>query len=185
MQDIETARLRLRMPETNDLDDLLPILGDPLVMKYLGIEAGTILSRDETESMLARMIEAWKQRGWGRWVVVQKEDGRVIGFCGYRLLENTPELLYVLAKSAWGRGLATEAARASLRYGFEELQFPRIIAATRHAHSASISVMRKIGMKYEKDVNLFGVEGVTYVATRDEFQADDSTYVLSSQNRER
>ncbi|MEO8435476.1 MAG: GNAT family N-acetyltransferase [Pyrinomonadaceae bacterium] len=185
MHEIETERLRLSMPVSADLDALMPILGDPEVMKYLGIEAGTTLSREETETMLGQMIEAWKRRGWGRWVVVQKNDDKVIGFCGYRLLDNTPELLYVFAKSAWGRGLATEAARATLRYGFEELQFPRIIAATRHAHTASISVMRKIGMKYEKDVNLFGVEGVSYVATPDDFQANDSTYVLSSQTPER
>jgi RimJ/RimL family protein N-acetyltransferase len=153
-------------------------------MKYLGIEAGTTLSSQETESMLGQMIEGWKQRGWGRWVVVNKEDGKVIGFCGYRVMEGTPELLYVFAKSAWGKGLATEAARASLRYGFEEQHFERIIAATRHAHAASISVMKKIGMKFEKDVTLYGVEGVSYVATRDDFQAGDSTYVLSDQNRE-
>lgn len=171
------------MPASSDLDALMPILGDPEVMKYLGIEAGTTLTREETETMLGQMIEAWKHRGWGRWVVVQKDDNKVIGFCGYRLLDNTPELLYVFAKSAWGRGLATEAARATLRYGFEELQFPRIIAATRHAHTASIRVMKKIGMQYEKDVNLFGVEGVTYVATPDNFQASDSTYLLSKQDR--
>ena len=184
MQEIETERLRLRMPASSDLDALLPIVGDPEVMKYLGIEAGTTLTRAETETMLGQMIDAWKRRGWGRWVVMQKDDNKVIGFCGYRLLDNTPELLYVFAKSAWGRGLATEAARATLRYGFEQLQFPRIIAATRHAHTASISIMRKIGMKYEKDVNLFGVEGVSYVATLDEFKADGSTYLLSSQARE-
>jgi len=167
------------MPSADDLDDLLPILGNPEVMKHLGIEAGTTLSREETETTLGQMMEAWKQRGWGRWVVINKEDGKLIGFCGYRLLDGAPELLYVFAKSAWGRGLATEAARASLRYGFEELQFERIIAATRHANTASISVMRKIGMKYEKDATLFGVDGVSYVATLDDFQADDSTYVLS------
>src|SRR5687767_10528731 len=114
MQDIETERLRLRMPATSDLEALMPILGDPEVMKYLGIEAGTTLTREETETMLSQMIEAWKRRGWGRWVVVQKDDDKVIGFCGYRELDNTPELLYVLAKSAWGKGLATEAARAAL-----------------------------------------------------------------------
>lgn len=185
MQDIETERLRLRMPGPDDLDELMPILADPEVMKYLGVEAGTTLSRAETENLLGKMIQAWGERGWGRWMVVNKENNKVIGFCGYRSLEDTPELLYVFAKSVWGRGLATEAARASLRYGFEELRFPRIIAATRHAHAASISVMKKIGMNYEKDVNLFGVEGVSYVATRSGFQADDSTYVLSDPNHER
>jgi ribosomal-protein-alanine N-acetyltransferase len=179
MPEIETARLRQRMLSMHDLDDLMKIVGDPDVMKHLGIEAGTTLSREEAETALRKMIDFWRQHGFGRWAVIDKENGKLIGLCGLRLLDGAPELFYLFSKPNWGRGLATEAAKASLRYGFEELGFERIVAATRHANKASINVMTKIGMKYEKEVNHYGVDAVCYVATRDEFQPDDSPYVVS------
>lgn len=179
MPEIETARLRLRIFTPDDLDDLMLIFGDPDVMKYLGIEAGTTSTREEVEVTLKKMIEFWANHGYGRWALINKEDGCMIGLCGLRLLEGAPELVYAIAKAYWGRGLATEAARASLRYAFEELQLERIVAVTRHANTASIGVMRKIGMSYENEVNHYGVDGVCYVANRDEFQIDDSPYTLS------
>jgi len=179
MAEIETARLHLRMFTPNDLDDLMLIFGDPDVMKYLGIEAGTTLTREEVEVTLERMIEFWANNGFGRWAIINKEDGRMIGLCGLRLLEGAPELVYAIAKAYWGRGLATEAAKASLRYAFEELQLERIVAITRHGNTASIRVMKKIGMSYENEVNHYGVDGVCYVANRDEFQIDDSPYIVS------
>jgi len=109
MTEIETARLRHRMLSPHDLDALLMIVSDPDVMKYLGIEAGTIPSREETKTALEGMIEFWAQNGFGRWAVIHKEDGKLIGLCGFRLLDGTPELFYVFAKANWGGGLATEA----------------------------------------------------------------------------
>lgn len=67
------------------------------------------------------------------------------------MLEGTPELIYVLAKAYWGKGLAAEAAKASLRYSFEELKLERIVAVTRHENLASQRVMQSIGMSYEKE----------------------------------
>lgn len=167
------------MLSPHDLDALLLIVSDPDVMKYLGIEAGTIPSREETKTTLERMIEFWAQHGFGRWAVINKEDGRLIGLCGFRLLDGTPELFYVFAKANWGRGLATEAARATLRYGFEVLGFERIVAVTRHANIPSKNVMIKIGMTYEKQISHSGIDAVCYAARRDEYQLDDSPYILS------
>ena len=178
MPEIETAHLRLRLFTPDDLDDLMLIFGDPDVMKYLGIEAGTTLTREEVKVTLEKMIDFWANHGFGRWALINKEDGRMIGLCGLRLLDGAPELVYAIAKAYWGRGLATEAATASLRYCFEELQLERIVAVTRHANTASIRVMRKIGMSYENEVNHYGVDGVCYVANRDEYQIDDSPYTL-------
>ncbi len=180
MQEFETARLRCRKVSPLDLEALLPIVSDPEVMKYLGLEAGTILSRDETRVTIEKMGEFWADHGFGRWVVIGKEDGKLVGLCGFRLLDNTPELFYLFAKASWDRGLATEAAKASLRYGFEELGFERIVAVTRHANTASIRVMIKIGMWYEKDITHSGVDAVCYVATRNEYQPDNTFYSVSS-----
>ena len=178
MPEIETDRLRLRMFTPGDLDQLLLVFGDPEVMKYLGIEAGTTLSREETKLVLQKMTEFWVRNGFGRWAVINKEDNKLIGLCGFRLLEDALELVYALAKPYWGRGFATEAARASLRFGFEELNYDRIVAITRHANTGSRRVMSKLLMTYEQDVNHYGVDGVRYVATRDQVQPDGSTYIL-------
>ena len=178
MPEIQTARLRFRQLTRNDLDALALIVSDAEVMKYLGIEAGATLTRDETEVALDKMIYFWKLHGLGRWAVVNREDEKLVGLCGFRLHDATPELFYLFARESWGKGLATEAARAALRYGFEELGVERIIAVTRHANVASIRVMNKAGMKYEKEMTHFGVFAVCYVANRDEYQIDDSTYIL-------
>lgn len=175
---METARLRLRKINQQDFDALFPIVTDPDVMKYLGLEAGALLTKEETTFTLGKMVEFWAQHGFGRWAVVKKENGKLIGLCGFRLLENMPELFYMFAKASWGRGLATEAAGACLRYGFEELGFERIMAVTRHANTASINVMIKIGMSYEKDVTHSGVDAVCYMATRNDYQPNQAPYKL-------
>jgi ribosomal-protein-alanine N-acetyltransferase len=179
MPEIETSRLRCRRPSPADLEALLLIVSDPEVMKYLGTNQGAILSRDETEFFLEKMIEFWKQRGFGRWAIVNKVDDKLIGLCGFRLADSVPELFYLFAKANWGKGLATEAARAVVRFGFEELGFERIMAATRHANTASIRVLTKIGMRFESEITHFGVNALCYVSMRDEYQPEDSPYILS------
>jgi RimJ/RimL family protein N-acetyltransferase len=179
MPEIETDRLRHRKLRMEDLSDLMTIVGDSEVMKYLGVEGGTPLSLEEGEDTLKKMIAFWDQRGFGRWAVLDKASSRMIGLCGLRLLEDTPELFYAFAKDYWGQGIATESARACLRYGFEELGFDRIVAASRHANAASLQVLKKIGMRYEKHINYQGVNAVCYSATRETFEVDDSTYLVT------
>jgi RimJ/RimL family protein N-acetyltransferase len=178
MPEIETSRLRLRLFTPDDLDDLERLFSDPQVMLYLGVEAGKTLSRAETEEMLRGIIKVWHERGFGRWAVIQKETYRFIGLCGLKLLEGQPELIYVLEKAFWGQGLATEAARAALRYGFEEVKLERIVAVTRRENVASQRVMRSTGMKWEGEGRYYGVEGVCYAITGEEFEADDSLYIV-------
>ena len=180
MPEIETTRLRYRMPGPHDLDAMLVIVGDPDVMKYLGVNPGTILTREEAKSTLERMIEFWTEHGFGRWAVTGKADDKLIGLCGFRLLDDTPELFYAFAKASWGKGLATEAARALLRYGFEHLCFENIVAAVRPANIASINVITKIGMRYETEISHYGINALRYLITRDDYQCDDSPYALSS-----
>jgi RimJ/RimL family protein N-acetyltransferase len=179
MPEIETDRLRHRMLRIEDLADLMSIVGDPEVMKYLGVEGGTPMGLEEAEDALTGMIAFWDRRGFGRWAVLDKANGKMVGLCGLRLLEDTPELFYAFAKDYWRQGFATESAKACLRYGFEELQFDRIVAACRHANDASIRVMKKIGMRYEGEINYQGVNAVCYVVTRDTFELDDSTYLVT------
>lgn len=179
MVKFETTRLRYRMPGRHDLDAMMVIVGDSDVMRYLGVKPGTILTTDEAKSTLERMIDFWTEHGFGRWAVTSKEDDKLIGLCGFRVLDDTPELFYVFAQSSWGKGLATEAARAILRYGFEELGFENIVAAVRPANIASINVITKIGMRYEKEISHYGINAVRYLITRDDYERDTSPYMLS------
>jgi ribosomal-protein-alanine N-acetyltransferase len=179
MPEIETSRLRFRILSPADLESLQLIFKDPEVMKYLGAEPGATLSTTETEDVLERMIDFWSRHGFGRWAVLNKRDDQFIGLCGFRLLDSIPELFYLFAKENWGQGLATEAAKAVVRYGFEELGFERIMAATRHANIGSIKVLTKIGMRYEKEISHSGVKALCYVCTREEYQPGDSPYIFS------
>ena len=180
MFEIETRRLILRIFRPDDLDQLALILGDPEVMKYLGIVAGKPMSREETADVLQSFIKSWEKYGLGRLAIVEKESGQLIGCCGLRLLEGTPEIVYVLGKAYWGKGYATEAARACLRHGFESLNLKRIVAVTRHGNLASQRVLERVGMRYEKEVTHYGVGGMGYVITLEEFEPDDVPYTLHS-----
>ncbi|HEV2883151.1 MAG TPA: GNAT family N-acetyltransferase [Pyrinomonadaceae bacterium] len=177
MHEVETARLRLRMFTTGDLDALALIFADLNVMEFMGKD-GLPIPLGETAVALESIVRHWQTHGFGRWAVEDKEEGSLIGYAGIRSLEGKPELVYLLAKKYWGRGLATEAAGACLRYGFGEKKFDSILALSRPLNVRSRRVMEKLGMKFEKDANYFGIDVVQYVIRRQEYSNDDSFYLL-------
>ena len=176
MPELETARLHLRLFTLDDLDALARIFGDPDVIRHVG--TGQPASREETAKALHSFIRHWQQHGFGRWAVVEKEHGVLIGYGGLRSLFGTPEVTYLLAKSYWGRGLATEVARACLRYGFSELASERIVALTKLENIASQRVLQKVGMKYEKHAHYFGMEVICYRILCEEYRPDALPYIL-------
>lgn len=178
MHEIETARLRLRMFTPSDLDLLLTLFRDAEVVRYLGVEAGQIFSQQECEKVLRTSIEGWQRNGFSRWAMIDQRLNRFAGIAGWRSSDGMPELLYVLAKEFWGMGLATEAARACLRYGFEELHFESAIAVTRPEHHASRQVLEKIGMSFEGVRAHSGINAAIYTLTKEQFCPDDAVYVL-------
>jgi ribosomal-protein-alanine N-acetyltransferase len=175
---IETARLSLRPFTPDDLDDLFLVFGDPEVMLY--ISGGKPRSREDTETGLLRTIEGWKKRGFGFWAVTQKEYERVIGYCGLVPLDDTSEIevAYGLAKSEWGKGFASEAAQASLRFGFEELKLERIVAVVHPENLSSKHVLEKLGMTYTKNGHYYGVDLMYYEMSRINFHPSNALYVL-------
>ena len=92
----------------------------------------------------------------------------MIGFCGLQPLDGTPEteIGWWLARACWGQGLATEAARAALQHGFERAGLARIVAVALAANRASIHVMEKLGMKYEREMIHRGFQVVLYAVNR-------------------
>jgi RimJ/RimL family protein N-acetyltransferase len=167
---IETARLRLRMFGLEDLDNLAALFADPEVMRY--VADGKPVGREEADKALRSMIAHWRRHGFGRWIVEEKETRQFVGFGGLRSLFGTPEVVYHFAKAHWGKGFATEMARASLRFGFEEHRFERIVAVAKPDNAASIHVMEKLGMHYEMHTAYYGIDVVQYAITREEFKPD-------------
>lgn len=176
--EIETDRLRLRSFRPEDLADLHLVFGDTGVMLY--ISGGKTRTLEETEVGLGRTIEAWQSRGFGLWAVTVKGSDKVIGYCGFMFLEETPEieLAYGLAKSHWGSGFATEAARACLRYGFEEMKLERIVAVVNPGNVASQRVLEKLCMKYTKDVHHYDADLMYYEISSTEYRPDKASYLL-------
>lgn len=164
MKEIETERLLLRRFTIADLDELSVIFSDPKVVRYLG--SGKPAKRAETEHALHTILQHWKRHGFGRWAVVFKQTRELIGYGGLRNFHDTPELVYLLARRYWGIGLATEIARASLKFGFRERRFERIVAMARLANTASHRVMQKVGMSFEKTTYIYDMDIVCYAINR-------------------
>ncbi|MFY9557499.1 MAG: GNAT family N-acetyltransferase [Blastocatellia bacterium] len=183
MPEIETARLLLRMFTPDDLDDLSRIYADAEVMKYL---SGHRLTREQTAGWLDYFLSGWEQYGFGWWAVVSKESGELIGHCGLQFIHVTPEVevTYGLAKGHWRLGLASEAGRACLRYGFEVLKLDRIYALADPGNVGSHRVMERIGMSYDKTEyykdDLYEGDLVYYAMSRDKYHRDGSEYSLRS-----
>ncbi len=176
--ELETSRLRLRVFAPGDSFEFSSITRDPEVMRYIG--EGRPISAEETAANLDSIINAFRRRGFGRWAVVHKETGRLIGYCGFSAGISAAgiEIAYMLARPFWGRGLATEAARACLRYAFEELRLPSVSAITRPGNLRSRRVMEHLGMKFLCEEVYLSYDCVHYAIRRDEFTPDDSPYVL-------
>jgi RimJ/RimL family protein N-acetyltransferase len=139
---LETRRPLLRRLQPTDMDAYYRgIYADPEMMRTL--PARVPISRAELEARVPGfMIDHWTAHGFGPWPVIYKADQRFIGHCGLRYWPGSPdvEVFYALDKRYWGGGLATEGARASLRYGFEHLvrvvRAPRIRSAEHDRHNA-------------------------------------------------
>jgi ribosomal-protein-alanine N-acetyltransferase len=176
--EIETARLRMRPATLGDIDALHRLWTDPGVRRYLWDDV--IISREQAAEVVTSSLETFATHGFGQWVVMPKEEDEVIGFCGFRFFGEEPEveILYGLASSHWGQGLATEAAQAMLRCGFEEHGFERIWAGADPPNAASFRIMEKTGMSFIKRTRVNGLEAIYYAIARAEFHPGDEVYIV-------
>jgi ribosomal-protein-alanine N-acetyltransferase len=164
---IETQRLLLRTWSPDDAEAVLRIYSHPDVTYFLGTGAPDQTLEDALKR-IQRGISHQERHGYGFWAVVEKATARLIGTCGLKHLEDgvPVEVGYHLARPVWGRGFATEAAAACLRYGFEQLHFDRILAVVAPANFASVRVIEKIGMTFERMGYHYGREVRVYAAAR-------------------
>jgi len=161
--ELRTERLVMRPPGEGDLDDLVAFHDDPLVRKVFGAAA-----RDEVAEWIAIARRDWDERGHGRVVLRDREGAALLGRSGLR---HWPELGEVevgwsLTAAARGRGLATEAGRFWLDWGFRELDDPYFTANIDPDSTASIAVARRLGMTPLRQDTLHGGPVIVYALGR-------------------
>lgn len=159
----ETSRLLLRPPVASDLDVFVTIHEDPEVMRYMTV-TGHVTGRAAGWRTLALLIGHWHLRGYGQWAVVEKATGDVIGRAGLWFPEGNPglEVGWVIRQSHWGRGYATEAAQASVRYGFDVVGAKHLISIIHPDNGRSIRVAEKTGLTFERSATVDGVNVLIY-----------------------
>ncbi|WTO38828.1 GNAT family N-acetyltransferase [Streptomyces achromogenes] len=147
MAELHTDRLLLRRWRDSDLEPWAAMNADPEVREH----SGDLLSRDRSNASVAQYQADFDRRGYGWWAVEVRGTGEFIGFAGLDPVDDGMpftgvEIGWRLARSAWGQGYATEAARAVLAYGFDTLGLPEILAVTTSTNHRSQAAMRRIGM---------------------------------------
>ncbi|MHB1423259.1 MAG: GNAT family N-acetyltransferase [Gemmataceae bacterium] len=148
----QTPRLILTRMTAADLDDLTRMHLDSRVMATLG----GIRAPEQTRDWLDRQIGHWERCGFGLWMARERQSGCFAGRGGLHYIEidgrEEIEVGYSFMPEFWGRGLATELARESIRVGFHELNFPELVCFTLRTNLASQRVMWKAGFRYERDL---------------------------------
>lgn len=174
---LETDRLLLRRFTEDDLNNLFDLDGDPNVMRFItgGKPTPRHVIQDET---LPRFLHSYEPcQGFGCWAAIEKSSRAFLGWFAFRPADGgSPDeavLGYRLRTSAWGKGYATEGARALIRQGFSELGVQRVIASTYTDNTASRRVMEKAGMTLARTYH------VTWPDPVQQFDGDDVEYALS------
>ena len=147
---LETERLILRRIVPSDLEDVYAYSSDPSVPRYLLWYPHS--SRKQTAQYLKLIDKKYKKAEFYDWGVVIKSDNRLIGTCGFTsfsIENNSAEIGYVINSSYWGRGIAAEAARAVVTFGFEALRLNRIEGNFMPENHSSRRVLEKCGMRSE------------------------------------
>lgn len=179
---IITERLIIRHWKDDDSEPFIEMNSDPQVMKYFP----DIMSKEQTFQFVSRITQHFEEHGYGLFAVQEKACGEFIGFIGFShpRFESyfTPcvEIGWRLCAKYWGKGLATEGARACLEYGFTTLNFDKVYSFTAVPNIPSVNVMKKIGLKHIGEFNhpMLNEESwlsrhLLYCITVDEWEANN------------
>ena len=172
MIEIGTDRLLLRGWRDEDLEPYARLCADPGVMRFIG--NGSTLSREQSEEQISHFVDHWKEHGFGLWAMEEKATGAFVGFVGLAYQEDwtegphKTEVGWRFGREFWGRGLATEGAKASVHYGLEDLGLERIISIIQPANVASRRVAGKVGLTLRGETLWRSNEVVWYAIDRDD-----------------
>ena len=171
--ELRTDRLRMRRWTDADREPFAAMNADPRVMEHFP----STLSRAESDAFVDRIERGFAEHGFGLWALEARDTGRFLGFTGLGVPRFTVgwmaareqpvvEVGWRLVPEAWGHGLATEAAEAALRFGFEEMGRREVVSFTVVDNLRSQAVMRRLGMRrlttYDHPVD--GIEPLPSVA---------------------
>lgn len=162
---VETERLRLRLLEERDLDALAAMFADAETMRYMG--EGKVLSRGETWRAISGSLGHWLLKGYGMWGV-ETRSGELVGRVGFIDPEGWPgfELGWLIARPHWGRGYASEAAKAAYAHATHTLKRDRVISLIRPGNERSVKVAAKLGFVRDGMVELLGSPAMVYANRR-------------------
>jgi RimJ/RimL family protein N-acetyltransferase len=160
---LDTARLVLRPFAEDDAEAAFRWFGDPEVMRF--IPTGADGSVEDTRQRLARYREHQTRHGFSKWIVRERGSGEAVGDAGLLRLEDPEriDLGFRLARDCWGRGFATEAARAWVQAAFADFRLARLTAFAHRENRASLTVLEKVGFRRTGLARVMGMEAYTYV----------------------
>lgn len=163
---IETDRLLLRALSPDDAEALHLIYGQEEVRRYFPRPGPVPMEKVEDE--IARDLEHWEEHGYGWWAVEPLDRRVLAGWAGLKYLPETSEteVAGLLAREYWGQGLAVEAAREGLRFGFESHRLDIIIGLAHPDNLRSRRVLEKLGMSYTGEAEYFNFVVSRYVLKR-------------------
>lgn len=147
--EIHTERLLLRPWRDQDLAPFRALGADPAVMEFFPAP----LSAAESDVLASQLMAEFTPRGWGMWAIEAPGSAGFIGTVGLKIpvvpLPFSPcvEVAWRLGRAHWGKGFATEAARAALDFGFDHLGLPEIVSFTARSNVRSKAVMERLGME--------------------------------------
>ena len=167
---IETAHLILRGWRAEDADALYEILQEEGILQYFPNPKPP--ERAKADDYIAHHLAHWMQFGYGHWAVVTRDDDRVVGWNGLEYLPelDETEVAYLLSKRVWGRGYATEAARAAVQFGFESAKLDHIIGLVHPDNVGSVRVLEKCGMSFADRITLWGLAMSRYRIERGAYE---------------
>jgi ribosomal-protein-alanine N-acetyltransferase len=165
---IETERLLLRTYKAGDLETVYLLASDSHITRFF--PDGSNISREDILASLPRRIERWEQQGFGQFGVFEKHTEKLIGYCGLQYLDKTPEveIYYGLFPGFWGKGIATEAAKAVLDFGFRQAKLDRIVGVTHPENIASQKVLLNIGLMREKTARFYDMDVVYFAISAED-----------------
>ena len=161
---LETDRLLLREYVQEDAEAYFKLNTDPEVVRF--VPDKPLLNVEQArQTLIDHPMVDYRKYGFGRGACLLKSTGEQIGFAGLKYLEELGEVdvAYRLLPAHWGKGLATEAALASIRYGFADLGLKRIIGLVMPENVASVRVLEKMGLRYTETVTFWGRDFSKYV----------------------
>ncbi len=169
---LTTDRLRLEPLDDPHLDGLYELNRDPVVMRYI---TGQAEDRAQAQEMIDRVKARWAQYGHSWWAFIERDGGQLVGAGCIQHLGRDPanplEIGWRLRQDRWGRGLASEAARAMAAFAFDDLAAPLLCAVCQTENVASAKVMQRLGMRWRGVERWYDMDCAVYEMTAAEWRA--------------